>query len=119
MRLGMEVDLLAFSKQPLLCSRWQCHGVARASISFAPVPDTITEAINRAACGVIWHSTGQKPRDECHRTDAPRGTPLVIHERTPAMRTREKVRESETRATPLPETGDTEMVPKGCSTLPG
>jgi len=80
------------------------------------MPDTITEAINRAACGVIWHSTGQKPRDECHtRTDAPRGTPLVIHERTLAMRTRERVRESETRATP--ETGDTEIVPKGCSTL--
>lgn len=94
--------LAAFSKRPLLCSRWQCHGVARASISFAPVPDTITEAINRAACGVIWHSTGQKPRDECHRTDAPRGTPLVIHERTPAMHTRERVRESETRATSPP-----------------
>lgn len=45
------------------------RGAARASISFAPMPDTITEAINRAACGVIWHSTGQKPRDECHRTD--------------------------------------------------
>lgn len=115
MRLGMEVDSPAFSKQPPLCSRWQCHGAARASISFALVPDTITEAINRTACGVIWHSTGQKPRDECHRTDVPRGMPLVIHERTLAMRTRERVRESGTRATP--ETGDTEIVPKGCSTL--
>lgn len=74
-------DPAVFSKRESpLCSRRQCHGAAHRFL-FASIQ--LPGTINRAACGVIWHSTGQKPRDECHRTDVPPAgkAPLVIHER--------------------------------------